>query len=378
MNGRVNLHLFLSPCTHESRFLKEASSLLAAGVVAKVQLVGLWKPGLPREESLAADITVSRIRLSTRTLGTGLAAQIVKYAEWLLRSVAAGCRTAPGSVHAHSLAALPAAVLVKWLRRVPLVYDAHEYEAERNGLAGLRKTLAGLLERSLIRYADEVLVVSESIADAYRARYGIARPTVLLNCPRYFEVTRSDLFRNTFGLRAEQVIFLYQGNLSPGRGIDILLDCFADMVTDACVIVFMGDGPLRDAIRTRTSRTIFLHPAVAPAELLQWTAAADFGIAFIEDACLSYRYCLPNKLFEYLMAGLPVLVSNLDEMKRLTETEGIGVVAASNTAAGFLGAVEAARRLAPASVAGNLARARKIYNWENQEKILVDVYHALH
>ena len=78
-------------------------------------------------------------------------------------------------------------------------------------------------------------------------------------------------------------------------------------------------------------KNIYFHKAVSPDVLLDYTSSADFGISTIEDSCLSYRYCLPNKMFEYLMAGIPVIVSNLYEMKRLVESNMVGTVAKENT-----------------------------------------------
>ncbi|MBF4328677.1 glycosyltransferase, partial [Vibrio anguillarum] len=111
---------------------------------------------------------------------------------------------------------------------------------------------------------------------------------------------------------------------------------------DRNVLVCMGYGPLEALIQEKAHQqsTIFFHPAVTPDVLLNYTSSADYGVSFIEDSCLSYRYCLPNKMFEYLMAGLPVLTSNLFEMKRLVEIEGVGIVAEENTVEGFRKAIE--------------------------------------
>jgi glycosyltransferase involved in cell wall biosynthesis len=141
----------------------------------------------------------------------------------------------------------------------------------------------------------------------------------------------------------------------------------------------MGYGPLEELIRERSRKysTIFFHPAVNPNVLLNYTSSADYGVSFIEDCCLSYRYCLPNKMFEYLMAGLPVLTSNLWEMKRLVETEGVGIVAQENTVEGFRQAVTASLKQDYAMTQENVFATRKKYCWEEQEKVLKEIYDAI-
>ena len=138
----------------------------------------------------------------------------------------------------------------------------------------------------------------------------------------------------------------------------------------------MGYGSLESQIRheAKVSDTIFFHPAVSLSVLMDYTSSADYGISFIEDACLSYRYCLPNKIFEYLMAGLPVLTSNLYEMRRLVEFESIGIVAQENNAEGFKKAVHALLMQNYQSIQKNVFKARKKYSWEEQEKKLSRLY----
>ena len=188
-----------------------------------------------------------------------------------------------------------------------------------------------------------------------------------------------NLLRAELGIKDNQTIFLYQGGFSPGRGIELLLEAFSRLDDDRNVIVFMGYGPLEGAIRDFANRhpQIFLRAAVSPDVLLRYTASADYGVLFYENNCLNHYYCSPNKMFEYLMAGIPVLCADLFEMRRLVEEKGIGVVAEENTVEGFLAAVKRSLALDYQAVAANVAAARKIYNWEEQEKVLLDVYSQL-
>ena len=144
-------------------------------------------------------------------------------------------------------------------------------------------------------------------------------------------------------------------------------------------IVFMGYGPLEETIKQESKQheNIYFYPAVNPDILLDYTSSADFGISTIEDSCLSYRYCLPNKMFEYLMAEIPVIVSNLDEMKRLVKENGIGVVAKENTPTGLKKAIEEIVMLNKTKLQKNIQKVKHIYNWEEQEKVLLQIYKEL-
>ena len=138
----------------------------------------------------------------------------------------------------------------------------------------------------------------------------------------------------------------------------------------------MGYGPLEGLIKesSKEYENIYFHPAVPPDELLDFTSSADFGILFYENNCLNHYYCSPNKMFEYLMAGIPVLVSNLYEMKNLVEQYQIGIVATSNSVKGFTKSIEESLNQDYLRIVENVEKSRKLFCWEEQEKVLLDVY----
>jgi len=111
--------------------------------------------------------------------------------------------------------------------------------------------------------------------------------------------------------------------------------------------------------------------------LLDYTSSADFGILFYENNCLNHDYCSPNKMFEYLMADILVIASNLYEMKRLVENNKIGIVAKENTANGLHEAIIKATRLDKEELKKNIQKIKKIYNWGEQEKVLLSLYKEL-
>jgi glycosyltransferase involved in cell wall biosynthesis len=377
MINRTVVSIVLNNFKNDSRVLKGNISLKNAGYC--VQVVALHEDPLKEFDKMQG-IPVHRIKLISRGWSKNPVIQLLKYFEFVIRVIKIYRRS--DIFHCNDLDALPIGILIKLFfnRRTKVVYDSHEYAI--NDVPNQSKwsiRLKYLLENILIRFADEVITVSESIAIEYARLYNIPKPHIVLNCPAYREQEKKNLFRERLSIREDQMIFLYQGGLSKGRGIETMLKVFSDLNSDKNVLVCMGFGPLESLIRheAKESRTIFFHPAVSPKVLLNYTSSADYGVSFIEDTCLSYYYCLPNKVFEYLMAGLPVLTSNLYEMKRLVESKGVGIVAQDNSSKGFKRAVVDSLSQDYSKIQSNVFEARKKYCWEEQEKILMKVYQGL-
>jgi glycosyltransferase involved in cell wall biosynthesis len=138
----------------------------------------------------------------------------------------------------------------------------------------------------------------------------------------------------------------------------------------------MGYGPLEAKIKAASSHypNIFFHPAVNPQVVLGYTASADIGIALIENTCLSYYYCMPNKLFEYLMVGLPVIVSNMREMAAFVRSNYLGVVTADETPAAISSAIATLLKADLNHLHENALAAGKRYSWELQEQKMIAAY----
>jgi glycosyltransferase involved in cell wall biosynthesis len=369
--------IVLNNFKNDSRVLKENISLQKAGYEVKV--VALHEESL-KEIEVVQNIPVHRIKLKSRNWSKNKFIQLLKYFEFIYKVVKQYKKS--DIVHCNDLNTLPIGVIIKkfFNKDVKIVYDAHEYETELNGLKGIQKKLVKWLERKLIKYTDIVITVSDAIADEYVKLYDIEKPALVLNTPPYKEIQKKNIFRETLGIKENQTIFLYQGGLSKGRGIEILLEAFKSIENENAVIVFMGYGSLENMIieQSKEYKNIYFHQAVTPDVLLDYTSSADFGFLFYENTCLNHYYCSPNKMFEYLMAEIPVIVSNLYEMKRLVESNKIGTVAKENTPDGLKEAIEEAVKLDKEELKTNIQKLKTIYNWEEQEKVLLEVYKDLY
>jgi len=371
--------IVLNNFKNDSRVLKTNISLQNAGY--NVQIVALFEDGIQEFETVQ-NIPVHRVKLKSKNWSKNKLVQLIKYFEFLYRTVKKYKNN--DIFHCNDLNTLPIGVIVKkfFNKKIKIVYDAHEYETEIGGLTGLRKRMIKKLERFLIAYVDETITVSNAIADEYVKLYNIVKPALVLNTPLYKELIKKDIFRETLNISQDKTIFLYQGGLSSGRGIEILLEAFKlmDNYENNSVIVFMGYGVLEEVIKQAENNydNIYFHDAVSPNVLLEYTSSADFGILFYENSCLNHYYCSPNKMFEYIMAEIPVIASNLYEMKRLVENNNIGVVAKQNTPQGLQEAIKQAMKLNKKELQQNIQKVKEIYNWEEQEKVLINVYTELY
>ncbi|CAM3876880.1 Glycosyl transferase group 1 protein [Castellaniella denitrificans] len=375
-----SVHITLTEFRNESRVIKETSSLVSLGLFERVRVVALGADDLPERGMVAEGVDVVRICLKTRNLPKNIIFQTIKFAEFLIRVMFEVHRFRPAVVNVHTLALLPVGWLVKKIFRSELVYDAHELETEVVGLRGVRKRLAKWVERCFIESCSLVIVVSESIADWYQKEYPIRRPFVVMNAPRRTLPGNSDWFRKELGIPAHKLIFLYQGGLTRGRGVEALLEAFKVRTDDDAVLVLMGYGELLADVIEASQRCerIFFCQAVSPDVLLDWTSSADIGISLIEPSCLSYLYCMPNKLFEYAMAGLPVMVSQTKDMAEFVERWDIGVVLPDVTPSGINRSVSQMMSDAGFDKYGERAcRAAFLHSWEVQELRLLEGYASM-
>jgi glycosyltransferase involved in cell wall biosynthesis len=353
---------------------KEVNSLVTAGFSKDLLIVGLWTPGLREKEKHSLFCRIWRLRLSSYFLPGNHFFSALKYMEWCIRILWFIGKLKVSMIHAHSLKSLPAAVALKYLTGASLIYDAHELETERNGLSGSMQRISRLIELLLIGFADATMVVSDSIAEHYRARYPGVNPVVVRNIPKFTQESRASVsLRKKLGLQDKDFLFLYLGGLVKGRGVEALLDAFSKLSSNHH-LVFIGGGVLEETVLTSVSSSARIHwvPLVASSEVLAYAKGADVGLCFIEDICLSYRYSLPNKFFEYLLAGLPVAVYDLPEQKKIVEKYDCGWVLDRSASAmsAFLKGFKA--EAAKAKQAG-VFKAVKDLDWRNEERIYLSL-----
>mgnify|MGYP001316686113 CR=1 FL=1 len=365
------VNLVLNNFINDSRVQK--TSLFYKKKYGTVLVVALHDGKLPVKDSVNG-LDVYRIKITSKKLFKIRILQVFKFVEFTFRFIIK-FRNTKILVCNDLNALLVGAIYKLFYPNVIIFYDSHEFainDVPNQKWYSIK--VRTLLEGSIINCASEVFTVSDSIAAFYVKLYGIKKPSVILNCPVYREIKKTNKFREIFPIQQHQKIFLYQGMLIPGRGLEFLVENFISK-KDSDVLIIMGDGILseyfKDIINPHSN--IHYHSAVPQSSLLSYTSSADFGICFIEDLCMSYRYCLPNKIFEYIMAGIPVLSSNLPEIKQLVAKNKIGCVVGSQTVESFNASVSQIKALNHSKFNKSILAIRNQYNWEKQEEKLDEI-----
>lgn len=374
-----NIHINLNEFTNASRVLKQVNSLIKLGIFKKIIIIALWAESLERYEIISPGIEIYRIKLISRGLPKNFLFQGIKYIEFFIKVLFLLIKFRPSVVNAHAFSVLPIACIFKKMCKCHLVYDAHELETEQSGGKSFRKKISKLIERKFINCYDLMIVVSEGIADWYEKEYNIKRPLVILNAPSKRDLLKKNNFREKFGIEDFQIIVLYQGLLSVGRGVHWILEAFKARENNNVVAVFMGYGELQKEIQSTAAEfgNIYFHPAVPPKNVLEYTSSADLGISLIEKTCLSYYYCMPNKLFEYAMAGLPVMVSNMKDMSEFVIQNNMGVVIEDFSIRGINDAIDNFLQQDLSIIKNNAYRAACDNAWEVQEKKMLQAYRVM-
>ncbi|SEH18288.1 Glycosyltransferase involved in cell wall bisynthesis [Sphingopyxis sp. YR583] len=367
------VHIYYSNMAHESRLLRAAKAAVEEGLASEAIGIGYQEGAFADEEVMADRVTFRRIRPPKWSSGGGKIARLMRWPLWTLRAARETARARPSVVQAHSLAAMPAGILAaRIIGKAKLVYDAHELESERTGWSNGLKRIARVGERRFVRMADAVIVVSATIADWYAEHYRIAKPYLIRNMPETPQEngTRVDGIRSRLGLAETDMIFVYLGKLTHGRGIPILVEAFQRCPPDRH-LVLLGDGSMETWLHGVAAANPNIHvlSPVPSAEVIGFIASADVGLSLGEDVSLSYRYSLPNKLFESRHAGLPVIVANMLEMANFVRTHGGGWIVDQNVA----DVENLVRTIDKAEVARVCAAARPIPRWEDDRALYINI-----
>jgi glycosyltransferase involved in cell wall biosynthesis len=288
-------------------------------------------------------------------------------------------------LHCHDFPLLAVAVEAKRRRGTPLIYDAHElYHAQVQLPARIRRRYR-LREARLIKRADLVVTVNPFLARIMADDYGCGFPEVILNAaclPREKE-TRSNLIEK-LELGEKARIVLYQGWLSPERGLDRLVR-IARYFPAHVHLVIIGYGRHEEDLRaisteqgTDDGRVIFVG-RVEQDDLARLTPSADLGVIPYHGIDLNNQYASPNKLFEFLAAGLPFVCNDLPYLRTIIDTYGCGIVVdlaePESAAQAILAQLDDFESLQRLKLAANAAA--QVLNWEVEGRKLIALYRRI-
>ena len=288
------------------------------------------------------------------------------------------------SIHANDLDTLLAAFLGSKVRGKELVYDSHEYFTEVPELAEnpFAKRIWERIEEWIFPTLSQVITVNESIANLYKEKYG-NQVQVMRNIPEGkpegMEPNTTKVSRAALGLPKDKTILIVQGTgINVDRGNKELVDAMRYM--DGFLLLIIGSGDvlprLKEIVLSEGLREKVIFKDKMPYEQLKfYTAASDGGISIDKDTNINYRYSLPNKLFDFIHAEIPCIVSDLPEVKRIVHEFKVGTVLSSHNPKEM--AEEITRYFQSYDKEELQAHARKAaveLTWENEEKVLEKIY----
>lgn len=287
-------------------------------------------------------------------------------------------RTKPDIIVANDLDTLLAGYLASKLIRKPLLLDSHEYFTELPELVDRKfvRKFWIILERFLLPRIKYGYTVSEGIAQRYKELYNVDFKVI-----RNVGLFKYDHeFKNTSTPKPYRII-IYQGVLNIGRGLELIIE--AMQYLDNYKLWLIGGGDIENKLKElvkekKLNEKVLFFGRVPLDKLWHYTQQADIGISLEEDLGLNYRFALPNKLFDYVQARLPVLISDLPEMRQLIEKYQIGIVAEKRTPKDIAKYIEVLLSEEDMSIRKrNLELAARELCWQREEDKLIDIYHQV-
>jgi glycosyltransferase involved in cell wall biosynthesis len=396
--------------TFDSRVRREATTLAESGYDVRIVCLGADVDRLREDLPDRVTVIVSRPDGSTVLPGSknpfstshdGRLTGLLRRVGWLaayVRNLVAWGRSVPtacGPVdawHLHDFVAL--AAVAPRVKDVPVVYDAHDLFLETGTalrLPGPLRLAIRAYERRLVARVAAVITVNDAVAALLRKRYRPARIEVLHNCAELTAVPspRPSLIRDTAGIPFDAPVVLYHGSMALNRGVEQLMAALLEPGLERAHLVLMGFGERRpilaEAARMdRYGQRVHLLEPVPPSALLAWVASADIGAMPIQPTTRNHVLSTPNKLFESLMAGIPVVTSDFPAMRQIVldpQLGPLGAVCDPASPVAVAGAIRSLLELDPMETRALrdrcLEAARTKWNWQRQAVRLTALYEDL-
>lgn len=259
------------------------------------------------------------------------------------------------------------------IRRKKLFYNSRELYPF---LAGLRErkivqSILAFVEKLFIKFPDNVLTTGEMDSEFLMHHYHLSNVIVLRNLPSMINILEKIDLRKLLNIPDDSKILLYQGVLIDGRGIKVAIKLLQDF--EKFHFVILGEGREKEnfikfAHSIGVNERVHFMGAVKQEDLVPFTSAADLGLALIENISLSYYYALPGKLFEYIMAEIPVLCTDLPQMKNIVKKYNVGRYVDINNYEDIIKNVSEifSNSEIISTYKKNCVIAKKELNWENE------------
>jgi len=308
---------------------------------------------------------------STKRISVFFKKGILFYAEFNLKLFFILLFTKKNMLLTNDLDTLLPNYLVSLLQRKKIVYDSHELFPEIPELVNrpFAKKIWTVLEKTILPKLKNTYTVCNSIAAFYNDKYATDFKTII-NLP-----TKKEIVKTTFPFNyTDEKIILYQGAINVGRGLELMIETMSFL--ENCIFVIIGDGDIFESLKEKAITKNLTHKVYFlgkknPKELHKITPLANLGISIEEDLGLNYRFALPNKIFDYIQANVPILVSDLPEMKSVVLNYKVGEIVTNRDPKKLAHQIE---NLLKKDFTITLEKAKKSLIWEHQEELLLSIF----
>lgn len=301
------------------------------------------------------------------------------YAEYNLRLLGYLLFHKANLLVSNDLDTLPANFTAHILKHIPIVYDSHEYYTGTPELVNRPRVQAiwKAFERYIFPRLKDIFTVNESIANLYRDEYH-KEVHVIRNVPRQWK-DKPEATRSKLGFDPDKHLIILQGaGINIQRGAEEAVE--AMKYVNNAILMIIGGGDVIESLKEQASinglsNKVLFFPKMPFLKLMEYTSVAEIGLTLDKDTNINYRFSLPNKLFDYIHAGTPVLASPLPEIKRIIEQYGVGMLIESHDPKHIANCInQMINGNYKQLMKQNLERAASELNWENEELTLKKVY----
>ncbi|MFV5938366.1 glycosyltransferase [Mammaliicoccus sciuri] len=281
--------------------------------------------------------------------------------------------------HANDLNTLPQAIVCSKLRLKPkpLIYDSHEVQSDRTGY---NPRTIKRIESFMLKFVDQMIVENHTRAKYNEDIYGFY-PKTLYNYSEKYNIEEKPQINlhKKIGINEDEKILLYQGGLQQGRGLELLIEAMDEI--EEGHLLFIGGGKLTQTLKEQAEASkqadrIHFLDKVPFQELPSYTREAYLGFQVLQNICFNHYSASSNKLFEYMMAHVPVVSCDFPEIKKVVEETNTGLVVDSHNASEIANAVNQLVKDTSLrnQLSENTKQAKEIYNWNNEKSKLLEVY----
>lgn len=336
------------------------------------------------ENGYLNEVEYELIGLSSKQFSFGKIALFLKFIEYFFRTLYKLCKYKPDIVYVNNVHTMIFGYIFHLLGK-KVIYDSHEYWKDSQLKNTINSTLFKKfcwLERTLINKFDIVITVGEKIARLLQNDHNINKPYVIMNISKFSDkLEQNNIIREKLHLSPNNKIVLYIGAISEGRGLDKIIES-VNFWEDDIIFAILGWGMLEPFLKKHTDQLklqnrVFFLGLVPQEEVLGYSASCDVGIMAIQNTCLSYYNCLPNKFFQILQQKKPILASNFPELEKIINTYNLGLTFDSANSKSIAEIVNSFFNKDFKISDTDYNRFIQNYNWENEKKKLLKLVKKL-